>query len=139
MLIGIIVIWVITAAGLWLTIQIVPGVQTRSTGGLWLAALVLGLVNAFIRPVLWIFTLPLTVLTFGLFALVINAFMIWLTARLVSDFEVRDFTSAILAALVMALLGLFAFMLMEWLMLGSVHWITMEQHGYIGPFESAPW
>lgn len=129
MLLGIAFIWLVTAIGLWLTTHIVPGVKARSVSGLWLAALVLGLVNAFIRPLLWLLTLPLTVLSFGLFALVVNAFMIWLTAQLVADFEVRDFASALLAALVMALLGLMGFILIEWLMLGSVHWITSAHPG----------
>jgi len=101
----------------------VPGVRARSTGSLLWAALVLGLVNAFIRPVLWILTLPLTVLTFGLFALVINAFTLWLTAAMVKDFEVDGFGSALLAALVMALLGIVGFILMSWIMMGEVHWI----------------
>lgn len=126
MLIGIGLIWLVTALGLWLTTHIVPGVKARSPAGLWKAALVLGLVNAFIRPVLWLLTLPLTVLTFGFFALVVNAFMIWLTAQWVSDFNVRDFGSALLAAIVMALLGLAGFILFEWLMLGGVHWTTFD-------------
>jgi len=123
MLTSILFIWLITAAGLWIVTRIVPGVRARSTGSLLWAALVLGLVNAFIRPVLWILTLPLTVLTFGLFALVINAFTLWLTAAMVKDFEVDGFGSALLAALVMALLGIVGFILMSWIMMGEVHWI----------------
>lgn len=125
MVMGFILIWAVTAFALWLTTLIVPGVRARSAGGLWLAALVLGLVNAFIRPLLLVLTLPLTVLSFGLFALVINALMIWLAAQLVSDFEVDGFGSAFLAALVMAFLGLLAFVVLELMMLGTVHWMTM--------------
>lgn len=128
MLLGIILIWLVTAFGLWVATLIVPGVSARTPAGLLLAALVLGLVNAFIRPLLWLLTLPLTVLTFGLFALVVNAFTIWLTAALVADFEVRGFGSALLAALVMALLGLMAFVLLQWWMMGEVQWIYMEGH-----------
>ncbi|MCG6976828.1 MAG: phage holin family protein [Acidiferrobacterales bacterium] len=126
MLIGILFIWLITALGLWLVTLIVPGVTVRSANGLWFAALVLGLANAFVRPVLWALTLPITVATFGLFALVVNAFMIWLTAMLVPGFEVRGFGSALLAALVMVLLGVGAFLLIEWWTVGSVHWIYMD-------------
>jgi len=123
MLSGILFIWLVTALGLWIVTRIVPGVRVNSTGGLLWAALVLGLVNAFIRPVLWILTLPLTVFTFGLFALVINAFTLWLTAAMVKNFEIDGFGSALLAALVMALLGIVGFILLSWLMMGEVHWI----------------
>ena len=128
MLIGFLFIWLVTAFGLWIVTLIVPGVEAKSTGGLFMAALVLGLVNAFIRPVLWFLTLPLTVFTFGLFALVVNALTLWLAAAMVSDFEVRDFASALLAALVMALLGLAGFILLQWLMMGEVHWMYMSTH-----------
>ena len=74
MLAGILFIWLVTAVGLWVVTRVVSGVQVRSTGGLLRAALVLDIVNAFIRPVLWVLTLPLTVSTFGLFSPVINAF-----------------------------------------------------------------
>ncbi len=124
MIIGFLFMWLITAFGLWIVTLLVPGVRARSTGGLLTAALVLGLVNAFIRPLLWLLTLPLTVLTFGLFALVINAFTIWLTAAMVRDFEVRDFASAFLAALIMALLGVLGFIFLA-LTMGEVHWIYM--------------
>ncbi len=123
MLFGILFIWLVTAVGLWVVTRIIPGVRVHSTGGLLWATLVLGLVNAFIRPVLWILTLPLTVFTFGLFALVINAFTLWLTAAMVKDFEIDGFGSALLAALVMALLGVFGFILLSWMMMGEVHWV----------------
>ncbi len=127
MLIGIIIIWLITAIGLLIASLILPGIRIKSTATLLKAALVLGLINAFIRPLLWFFTLPLTVLTFGLFALVINAFTIWITARLVRDFKVRSFGSAILAAIIMAILGLLGFALLQWLMIDSVSWYYFEQ------------
>lgn len=123
MLMGILFMWFITALGLWVVTRVVPGVRARSTGGLLWAALVLGMVNAFIRPLLWLLTLPLTVLTFGFFALVVNAFTLWLTAAMVKDFEIDDFGSALLGALVMALLGIIGFALLHWLMLGEVQWL----------------
>ncbi len=128
MLSGILTTWLLTALGLWITTLIVPGVNARSGGGLLWAALALGIANVFIRPLLWVLTLPLTVLSFGLFALVINALMIWLSAALVADFEVRGFGSALLAALVMALLSLAGFILMQWWMGAGVHWISIERH-----------
>jgi len=127
MLIGIIFIWLITAIGLWIASLILPGIRIKSTTTLLKAALVLGLINAFIRPLLWFFTLPLTILSFGLFALVINAFTIWITAKLVRDFNVNSFGSAIFAAIIMALLGLLGFALLQWLMVDSLHWYYFEQ------------
>lgn len=120
--------WLVTAVGLWLVTRIVPGVRARSRRGLWLAALVLGTVNAFIRPALWFLTLPLTLLTFGIFALVVNAFMIQITAWLVTDFEVKGFGAALFAALVMALLGVAGFVFVHWLV-GDIQWTLMEPQG----------
>lgn len=122
MIIEILSMWLVTAFGIWLVTRIVPGVTVLSTRGLWQAALVLGLVNAIIKPVLWFLTLPLTVLTFGLFALVVNAFMLQLTAWLVADFRVKGFGSALLAALVMAVLGLVEFVIVQWLTFGYIQW-----------------
>lgn len=118
--------WLVTAFGIWLVTRIVPGVNVVSARGLWQAALVLGLVNAIIKPVLWFLTFPLTVLTFGIFALVVNAFMIQLTAWLVADFKVRGFGSAFLAALIMAVFGLLEFAIVQWLTFGYIQW-TMGQ------------
>jgi len=133
MLLAFLIIWALTAFGLWFASAVVPGVRVRSTAGLWLAALVLGLANAFIRPVLWILTLPLTVLSFGLFALVVNSLLIWASPALVPDFEVEGLGAALLAALVMALLGILGFVLTEWWMLGAVHWMMMDHRG-VQPF-----
>ena len=127
-MISIISIWIVTLLGLWIVTLVLPGVRANTVGRLILAALVLGLVNTFIRPVLWFLTLPLTVLTFGLFALVVNAITIALTSSLVSNFEVDGFGSALLAALIMAILGVVGFALLEWLMMGSVHWTYIEQY-----------
>jgi len=126
MLLGMIVIWLLTAAGLWLVTLMVGGIKARSAGSLLLAALVLGIMNAVIRPILWFLTLPLTVLTFGLFALLINAVMLKLTAAIVPGFEVERFGDALLAAVIMALLAIVGFVLVQWLMFDSVHWIYLS-------------
>jgi putative membrane protein len=120
-------VWLLTVVGLWLVAHTVRGVRLRTTGGLWLAGLVLGLVNVFIRPLLWLLTLPLTVLSLGLFALVINALMIQFTAWLVPDLEVDGFGWALLAALIMALLAVAVFVLIQWLTGGTVHWMYFEE------------
>ena len=128
MLTGILFVWIITAVGLAIVTWIVPGVKVSSISGLFWMAFVLGFVNAFIRPILWLLTLPLTVLTFGLFALFINAFTLWLTSKMVSGFEINHFGSALLAALLMALLGVVGFVLLSWMMPGEVNW-TIQTSG----------
>jgi len=125
MLFGLLLIWLITALGLWLVTILVPGIRARTAGDLLLAALVLGAINAIIRPLLWLLTLPLTVLTFGLFALLINAFMVKLTAMLVPGFEVDNFANALLAAVIMALLAITGFIFLQWWLFDAVSWIQM--------------
>ena len=93
----------VVGIGLWLASKIVPGVEFNSTGTLIAAALLLGIVNAFVRPIIIILTLPITLLTLGLFLLVINALMIMLVAWLVPGFLVAGFWSAIGAAIVVSL------------------------------------
>lgn len=125
MLIGLLLIWLITALGLWFVTLLVPGVRTRSVGDLLLAALVLGAINALIRPLLWVLTLPLTVLSFGLFALLINALMVKLASALVPGFEVDRFGDALLAAVIMALLAIVGFILLQWILFDAVFWMQM--------------
>ena len=88
------------ALGLWLAARFVPGVKVASTETLVLAAVLLGVVNAFIRPIVFVLTLPLTVVTLGLFLLVVNALMILLVAGLLPGFEVHGLVPGVLAAIV---------------------------------------
>lgn len=99
-MLGFIVQAVVTAIGLWASARIVPGVDFTSTGSLIAAAVILGVVNAFVRPVMVLLTLPLTIVTFGLFLLVVNAAMIGLTAMLLGGFVVNGFWAGIGAAIV---------------------------------------
>jgi putative membrane protein len=94
---------VVVGIGLWLASQIVPGVEFRSTESLIAAALLLGIVNAFVRPIVVILTLPITLLTLGLFLLVINGLMIELVAYSLKGFIVAGFWPAIGAAIVVSL------------------------------------
>jgi len=126
MLTGILLIWLAGFIGLLIVTAVVPGVKTESTGDLLLAALILGLINAFIRPLLWVLTWPLTVLTFGLFALLINAFMIQLTAMIVPGFIVKDFASALLAAIILMIVATLGFILVEWLLFDGVFWLQIS-------------
>jgi putative membrane protein len=93
----------VVALGLWLAAQIVPGVEFRSPGSLIAAALLLGIVNAIVRPILVILTFPITLVTLGLFLLVINGLMIELVSHFLSGFVVAGLWSAILASIVVSL------------------------------------
>jgi putative membrane protein len=95
----------IVALGLWLATQILPGLYFASAGTLLAAALLLGVVNAIVRPVAVVLTLPLTLLTLGLFLLVINAAMLGLVALLLSGFQISGFWTAIGASLIVSLTG----------------------------------
>lgn len=90
--------WAVNAGVLLLLPYVVPAVQVRHFGTALLVALVLGLVNAIVRPVLVLLTLPITILTLGLFLFVVNGLMFWLVARLLPGFEVTGFWWAVLAA-----------------------------------------
>jgi putative membrane protein len=91
---------VFAALGLWVASAVVPGVHVSDTGSLILAAILLGVVNALVRPVVFILTLPLTVITLGLFLLVVNAAMIGLVAMLLGGFTVNGLIPGVLAAIV---------------------------------------
>jgi putative membrane protein len=96
----------ISAALLLLVANLVSGVRVAGWGPAFIGAIVLGLVNAFVRPVMVLLTLPLTVLTFGLFLLVVNALMLWLVAALVPGIQVRGFGPALLGSFLLTLLNL---------------------------------
>ncbi len=91
---------VFAALGLWVASMIVPGVHVNGTGTLIAAAILLGVVNALVRPVVFILTLPLTVITLGLFLLVVNAAMIGLVAMLLRGFTVDGLVPGVLVAIV---------------------------------------
>jgi len=99
---------VITALGLWAAATIVPGVEIVGWQALLVSALLLGIVNAVIRPVILILTLPLTVLTLGLFILVVNGISLAIVAWLVPGFHVAGLLAATLGACVVGLTGWFA-------------------------------
>jgi len=100
--VGFILRVLINAAALALAARIVPGISLAGWGPALLAGLVLGLVNALVRPVLVILTFPLTLLTLGLFLLVLNAFCLALTSWLVPGFDIAGFLPAVLGALIVS-------------------------------------
>jgi len=103
--VGFVIRLVVNAAALWVAAQLVSGFVITGVTPLVLAALVLGLINAIVRPILLILTLPLTLVTLGLFLFILNAFCIWLTSRLVPGFEVHTFLAAVLGALVISIVS----------------------------------
>ena len=102
---GFLIRMAITAAGLWVASELVSGISFRDGSTLVWAALILGLVNAVVRPIAVILTLPITLLTLGLFLWVINAAMIGLVAWMLDGFHVAGFGSALLGALLVSVTG----------------------------------
>lgn len=98
--------WAITALSLWVASRLFKGVRFDSTSALIVSALLLGFANAIVKPLLIVLTLPLTLLTFGLFLLVINALVILLVAALVRGFHVSGFWTALFASLFVSVLSL---------------------------------
>jgi putative membrane protein len=84
---------------------VVPGIEVRSAVGALGAGLVLGVINAVVRPILLLLTLPVTLLTLGLFLFLLNGFCLWLTAWLVKGFEVQGFWAAVFGALLVSLVS----------------------------------
>jgi len=97
---------ILTAALLLLVANLVRGVQVQGWGSALVGAIVLGFVNAIIRPLMVLLTLPFTILTFGLFLLVVNAMVLWLVAILVPGIRVQGFGPAFLGSLVLTFLNM---------------------------------
>ncbi len=104
--------WLITAVALAVSARFVPGIYVGSWGVLLVAALVLGLANAVVRPVLVILTLPITIITLGIFYLLVNGAVFALAAALVPGFRVASLGSAVVGALVVSLVSF----LLSWLL-----------------------
>jgi putative membrane protein len=101
----ILVVWLINAVALAAVAYLMPSVTIASAGAALVAALVLGLVNALIRPLLVLLTLPVTVLTLGLFIFVINGLLFWAVGSLVPGFQVAGFWSGVIGAIVFSLIS----------------------------------
>jgi len=100
---GFVIRLLITALGLWVADRLLPGIVITGTGSLIVSALLLGVVNAVIRPVILILTLPLTVLTLGLFVLIVNGISLGIAAWLVPGFHIAGLWSATLGAIIVGL------------------------------------
>jgi len=108
-----IVRWMLLAAALLLVAHLYSGVEVRSFGSAMVAALVLGLFNALLRPVLVLLTLPVTLLTLGLFLFVINAVMFYAAAHVLTGFNVSGFAAALIGSLIYSLCGMVIDVAME--------------------------
>ena len=102
---GIILRTAINALGLAIAALILPGITIRGFGTLLVAALLMGLVNALLRPVVVLVTLPITIVTFGLFLLVVNAAMFGLVAAMLEGFAVRGFFAALFGWMIVSAIG----------------------------------
>ena len=97
--------WLTTAAGVGVAVWILPGVHVDSISALLVAGLVLGFVNAIVRPILFVLTLPIILLTLGLFYFVVNGIAFGLAAAIVPGFEIDSIGWAVLGALIVSLLS----------------------------------
>ena len=97
--------WLITTVAILITAYLLPGVTVRSFVAAVVTALVLGLINAIIRPILVVLTLPLTIVTLGLFIFILNALLVLLTSAIVPGFDVRNFWWALLFSLVFSVVS----------------------------------
>lgn len=102
---GLLVMWLASAAAVWLTAELLPGVAVAGFTGALGVALLIGFLNALVRPVLVLLTLPVTVMTLGLFLLVINAVVVGFAAFVLPGFHVAGFWDALVAALVLSLVS----------------------------------
>ncbi len=100
--------WLTVTLALAVTVKVLPGVKVDSLTTLVVGGLVLGLVNATVRPILFILTLPITVLTLGLFYIVVNGTAFWIAAWIVPGFDVTSWGWAVLGALIVSLVSWFA-------------------------------
>ena len=108
MLLHIIVGWLLSALALWLVARMVPGIELRGFGDALIATIVIAVVNFFVGPILRFFSFPLTILTLGLFLIVINALLLKLASMLSPGFRIRGFFPAVIGSVVLSIL--------EWLL-----------------------
>lgn len=104
---------IVSTVSILVAAYIIPGVEVNALSTAAIVAIVLGALNAFIRPVLVVLTLPINVVTLGLFTFVINAFLIWLTALVVTGFAVSTFWVAVIFAVVNGIISAFLSMFLD--------------------------
>lgn len=102
---GILLKWLINALALLATTYLVKGIQVTGVPALFMAAALLGILNAFIRPILIILTLPINIITLGLFTLVINGAMLWFVSLTIKGFVIQGFWPAVIGALIISIVS----------------------------------
>lgn len=117
--------WGITSISLWVASLVFNGIRFSSTSSLIVSALLLGFANAILRPLLFVLTFPLTMLTLGLFLLVINALMLMLVAKLVSGFKLSGFWTAFFASMFISIMSM---LLSSWVPDNETTIYRMPQH-----------
>ena len=105
-MLNILAVWIVNALALLALPYVVPSIHVAGFGTAMLVAVVLGLINAILRPLLVLLTLPVTLLTLGLFLFVINALMFWAAASLLEGFNVSGFAAALIGSLIYSLCGM---------------------------------
>jgi putative membrane protein len=98
-------LWILNAVALLLVTYLLPSIQVSGFGSALVAALLLGFINTLVRPVLTILTLPITLLTLGIFYLVLNGLLFWLASALLPGFQVQGFVSAMIGAILYGLIA----------------------------------
>lgn len=107
-------VWILNAVALLVVAYILPGITVSSFGSALIAALVLGLLNTLVKPLLIVLTLPITIVTLGLFLLVLNALVFWFVGSILKGFQVEGFWWAVIGAIVYSLVsGLLSGLLMK--------------------------
>ncbi|MBK9247109.1 MAG: phage holin family protein [Ignavibacteria bacterium] len=104
-------IWLVNSVAIFGTAALLPGITIRNFTTAIMAAVVLGLLNAVLKPVLAFFSFPFILLTFGLFSLLINGVVLWICAGILDGFEIRGFGSAILGAIIISCISWFLSMI----------------------------
>lgn len=102
---GFVIRWLVSAIALAITAWIIKGIEIHGIFSLLIATLVLGILNAIIRPILLILTLPINILSLGIFTFVINAIMLKITASVVEGFEIHGFWAAFVGAIFMSIIS----------------------------------
>lgn len=102
---GLILVWILNAVALLIVAYILPGIAVSSFGSALIAALVLGLLNTLVKPVLVLLTLPITIVTLGLFLLILNGLLFWFAGSVLTGFTVNGFWWAMLGALIYSIVS----------------------------------
>ncbi|HLU14251.1 MAG TPA: phage holin family protein [Burkholderiaceae bacterium] len=102
---GLILVWILNAVALLIVAYILPGIAVSSFGSALIAALVLGLLNTLVKPVLVLLTLPITIVTLGLFLLILNGLLFWFAGSVLKGFTVNGFWWAMLGALIYSIVS----------------------------------